>query len=172
MNTREIRKPARGAGILILLVGIWGGIIPFVGPLFSFNMGKPQPWVWSESHATLHVAPAVVAVIGAIMLLRSRSHGNRVFGAVLATIAGAWFVLGPSLHPLWAPSASKMMMGGSSLMKALEAIGYHYGTGIVIAVLGGYAFGRLMTTSREGIPVAAPDGENSDVQRREQLIEA
>lgn len=172
MNTAEIRKPALGAGILILIVGIWGGIVPFVGPLFSFNMGSPKPWVWSESHATLHVAPAVVAIIGAIMLLRSRRHNYRAFGAVLATIAGAWFVLGPSLHPLWAMSASKMMMGGSTAMTALEAVGYHYGTGILIAVLGAYAFGRLATTSHEGIPKAVPSDEKSEAQRREQLVEA
>lgn len=174
MNTAEIRNPVRGVGVLILLVGIWGGTIPFVGPLFSFNMDGSRPWVWSESHATLHVAPAIVAIIGAVLLMRFRDHRSQVIGAVLATLGGAWFVLAPSLHPLWAPYTHGMMMkGGSSVMKALEAVGYHYGTGVVIVALGAYALGRILNRN-VGVPQGAATSslEPQDGRSRQELVEA
>lgn len=38
----------RMAGLLILLGGIWGGLIPFVGPYFHFVLGPDESWTWTS----------------------------------------------------------------------------------------------------------------------------
>jgi len=156
------RPTTRPIGLLIAAVAIWGGLIPFIGP--TFNFGSGPSWAWSESHATLHLAPAVVAFFGATLLMSGpRGRRRPVIGSALAVIAGAWFVIAPSLHPIWAGSGTSaahgsmgMAMGmgttagtssGSAGKQALEAIGYHYGTGSIIAILGAAALGLLLVSA-------------------------
>lgn len=185
MRSTDSRIPVQGVGFSLLLVGIWGGLVPFVGPLFHFSMGSGGAWVWSESHATLHVAPAAVSVVGALLILLSNRRGSQVVGGILATLGGIWFVIGPTLHPLWAApvkAAMKMAMGGSGAtasagsgsMSPLEGLGYHYGVGIVIAVLAAYALGRL-ARRREVVargPVVASAPVSQEVRDQEALVEA
>lgn len=148
------RRIARGSGLLILLVGLWGGVVPFLGPLFGYSMGGTQALVWTESRATLHVAPAIAAVAGALLLLGAQRRGQ-MLGGVLAAVGGVWFVIAPSLHPLWAPVTDSMggsMTGGSTVSGVLSAIGYHYGTGAVITVLASFAVGLLMSRGETTTP--------------------
>ncbi len=158
-----VTRPAtRSIGLLIAAVAIWGGLIPFIGP--TFNFGSGPSWAWSESHASLHVAPALVAFFGAGLLMNGgRRRGLPAIGSALTVVAGAWFVIAPSLHPIWAGSGTSashgamgMAMGmgttagassGSAGKQALEAIGYHYGTGSVIAILGAAALGLVLASA-------------------------
>jgi hypothetical protein len=164
------------------------------------------------------------------VLVLSRRRALVLAAAGLATVAGAWFVVGPSLHSLWASSgsaravrigstmggarataaragtfgmassgtgmassgtgmasgaratahrtmrapmsatspvasgrAATSTMGnstmGNSTMGVAEAIGYHYGTGVLIAVLGALALGALVVglpaAVRREVPLAA-----------------
>lgn len=162
-------------GGLLVLVGIWGGLVPFVGPSFGFSMGSTPAWTWTESAGTLHVAPAIVAVIAGAALIVGVA---RPISALAAAVAGVWFVIGPSLHPLWASAsapAGHAMTGGtmvgmggsdaSSTRQALEAIGYHYGTGALIAVLGSLALGLALATRS----ATAADVERSPSPRATRL---
>lgn len=135
---------AKVAGVVVGLLGLWGALVPFVGPTFGYGMGGTPAWTWSESHLTLHLAPGVVALLGGLMLLRGRRAGQ-VLGGMLGVVGGAWFVIAPTLHPLWAaPTMSGMDgMGDSALSEALSGLGYHYGTGALIAVFAAYALGNV-----------------------------
>lgn len=157
MDTGHRSRSARIVAFPLLLAGIWGGLIPFVGPSLNFGMGKGGSWVWSESHATLHLAPAVAAVIGAFVILGARGRGSQAVGAALAALGGIWFVIAPSLHPLWTTGGSSghMMMGTSKLRTALEALAYHYGIGAVIATLAAFALG-LVASSRGSRDIGQP----------------
>ena len=65
-------------GILVIAVSAWGGIVPFVGPTFDFNMGSTtKAWVWTESHWTLHLVPAVLGIAAGLRLLVPRSAATR-----------------------------------------------------------------------------------------------
>lgn len=144
---------ARVAGALLVVAGAWGAVVPFAGPSFGYSMGSTRAWTWTESEATLHFAPGLAVVLGALLVLRGQSVLAR-FGAALAGLGGAWLIIGPSLHPLWAGSGSgmMMMMGGSATSRALSDLGYHYGTGAVIALLAGYAMGALGTSRHAAVP--------------------
>lgn len=140
----------RAVGIAVVLVGAWGALIPFVGPLFGYRMGNVTAWTWSESHATLHLVPGVVALVGGVLMLGAARRRARL-GALLALLGGAWFILGPTFHPAWASENGMMMMGGSVWSGIASSLGYHYGTGVVIGALGAYALGVLASVT----PVAA-----------------
>lgn len=144
------RSVARRVGIPIIVVGAWGGLIPFVGPLFGYSMGAGGAWTWTAARAELHVAPALAAIVGGVVLLAVAGRSWRLAGGVLALVAGIWFLLGPSMSFIGASSSPMaghgMMMGGkmagaSLAMSPLQAIGYHYGPGAIIAVLAAVAVG-------------------------------
>src|SRR5690606_41536421 len=67
---------SRGAlgGLAVLLLGIWGALIPFIGPYFSFSYTPDEPWVWSAARGWLQVLPGVVALIGGLLMLLSRNR--------------------------------------------------------------------------------------------------
>lgn len=148
----EMLRPARRVGLVLLVLGLLGALVPFVGPSFGFGMGDVPAWTWTESRASLHLAPGIAAMVGGLIVMRGNSQATQRVGAMLAAVAGAWFVVAPSLHPLWAASSSSGMggmsgMGSSALSDALSALAYHYGTGILIALIAAYAVGAL---SRSG----------------------
>ncbi|MGI8433237.1 MAG: hypothetical protein ACR2LE_00620 [Nocardioidaceae bacterium] len=134
----------RVAGAVALVLGLWGALVPLIGPSFGYRMGSAQAQIWSESTVTLHLVPGVAAVLGALLIMRGR-HAIQTLGALLATAGGIWFVIAPSMHPLWSdPGMSGMSgMSGSAMSTALSALGYHYGTGALVTVAAAYALGAL-----------------------------
>ncbi len=144
----------RTSGVIIVLVGAWGALVPFVGPLFGYRMGNVEAWTWSESHLTLHLLPGVVAILGGALALSSARRRARL-GSALALLGGAWFILAPTLHPLWAASTG-MMMGDSVWSQIASSLGYHYGTGVVITTLAAYALGALGKGTSDVPDVATP----------------
>lgn len=170
------RTAARGLGIVVLLVSFWGGIVAYAGPSFGYAMGSGGAWTWTQSRATLHLAPAIAAAVGALVLLLARTRGAQLSGALLSMTAGVWFVLAPTLQPLWqgtATSGGQMMMGTSTMggqgtsttMQALQGIGYHYGTGALIAVLAACATGILAA----GLLVEAGERPETEPVRQRRL---
>ena len=151
------RGSARVLGLLVALVAAWGGIVAFAGPSFQFYMGNTAAWTWTQSRATLHFAPAIAGILGGLLLLIGATRPIQQLGSLLGITAGIWFVIGPSLEPLWTSSSGgsmrmghiggSMAMGGAQMqsktMQALEAVGYHYGTGAVLATLAAIALGLL-----------------------------
>lgn len=158
----RVSRQVRAAAVIVGIVGIWGALIPFVGPSFGYGMGTTQSWQWSESHLTLHMAPGVAAALGATLMLQGR-RTRQLSGASLALLGGAWFVLAPTLHPLWATQSMGGMsgMGGSALSSALSGLGYHYGTGAVIAIAAAYVLGLLGATRVTEDPPADGKTERS-----------
>jgi len=134
----------RVAGAIALVLGLWGALVPLIGPSFGYRMGSAQAQIWSESIVTLHLVPGVAAVLGALLIMRGR-RAIQTLGALLATAGGIWFVIAPSMRPLWSdPGMSGMSgMSGSAMSSALSALGYHYGTGALVTVAAAYALGAL-----------------------------
>lgn len=170
VHSQDSRR-LRTVGITLMVLGVWGALVPFVGPSFGYGMGGSQAWTWSESHTTLHLLPGMATVLGAALLLRAQ-YANQLLGTLLAGAGGVWFVIAPTLHPLWAGDGMSGMsrmngMGDSALDSALSGLGYHYGTGVVIAVLAAYAVGTLLaaqkaTTDDRVDAAAEPTGSTAE----------
>src|SRR5487761_7612 len=92
-------------GLLVALLGIWGGIIPFVGPYFNYAYTPDKAWTYSTGRLWLEILPGAGALLGGLLMLATRSRHTALLGAVLAIASGAWFAVGNVLAPLWTSTA-------------------------------------------------------------------
>ncbi len=97
---------SRGAASAVLLValGIWGAVIPFVGPYFTYAFGTDTPWVFTVDGLWLNILPGIVVFLGGLLLGPSRNRISGGLGAWLALAGGIWFTVGPTLSQLWGGS--------------------------------------------------------------------
>jgi hypothetical protein len=144
------------SGTLLVLLGAWGALIPFVGPYFHYAYTPDKTWDYTTARLWLEILPGAAAFLGGLALVASRSRMIAAFGAVLAAAAGAWFALGTVFSPLW---NHNVQLGGSPasatvVMKIAEQVGFFTGLGVVIAALASVAFGWVV--SQPAVVVPAP----------------
>jgi hypothetical protein len=153
-----VRVPrSRGAfsGFLLILLGVWGALIPFVGPYFHFSYGSNSTWHWTTGRLWLEVVPGAVAFVGGCMLLTTANRAVAVLGGWLATAAGAWFVVAPQLSTLWPTTLGVTGTPlGSHTRQVWEQIGFFYGVGAVILIFAAHASGRLSVRSVRDVRAA------------------
>jgi len=155
-------RRSRGAvsGFLLMLLGLWGALIPFVGPYFNFAYTPDQAWTYSTARLWLEVLPGAAVILGGFLLMISRGRHTALFGALLAAAAGAWFTLGTVLSPLW---NDHVVMGGSPAgstvhMRIMEQLGFFTALGVVIVFVAGAALGRIasVTAGIRAVEAVAP----------------
>ena len=140
---------SRGAmsGFLLILLGVWGALIPFVGPYFDFAFSPDTAWAWTDARGWLQVLPGAVAVVGGLLLLVSGNRATAMLGAWLGVIAGAWFVVGrASAGLLGIGDAGAPVAATESKSVALE-LAYFYGLGALIVFVAAAAVGRISVRS-------------------------
>lgn len=132
------------SGVLIVILGLWGGLIPFVGPYFHYAYGSYATWHYTHQRLWLDILPGAAAVVGGLMLLRGTSRAGGLFAGALALVAGAWFAIGPTVSLLWHSSGDPIgaPMGGH-IRQMLEQLGFFYALGVSIAALAAFAMGRF-----------------------------
>jgi hypothetical protein len=142
------------SGVLLILLGAWGALIPFIGPYFHFAYTPDVAWTYTAGRFWLEILPGVVTAIGGLILLLSAFRPAAMVGACLAAAAGAWFALGSLVAPLWTgygtvgpyaiPAAlyPGTPVGGPVHIVA-ERLAYFTGLGVVIVAIAAVAFGRL-----------------------------
>ena len=164
------RSRGAASGFLLILLGVWGALIPFVGPYFDFAFTPDQEWTWTTARGWLEVLPGAATVLGGLLLLTSRNRATAMFGGWMTVVAGAWFVIGRALAgPLGIGNPGAPVAGAETKRVWLE-LTYFYGLGAVIVFLGALALGRLSVRSVRDIkwaerPVAA-DVQQHDVQQQ------
>jgi hypothetical protein len=145
---RVVRSRGALSGFLVLLLGVWGALIPFVGPYFDYAYSPAVAWTWTSGRFWLEVLPGIAAVVAGFLLMTTANRSVGVFAGWLASLAGAWFVVGPVLGRLWngAEGAAGTPVGGTA-RQVWEQIGFFDGLGAVILFLGALALGRFTVTS-------------------------
>ena len=93
--------------LLVALLGIWGGIIPFVGPYFNYAYTPDKAWTYTTGRLELEILPAAGALLGGLLMMAARSRYAVLFGSLLAIASGAWFALGNVFAPLWTVQARR-----------------------------------------------------------------
>ncbi len=146
---------SRGAltGFLLLALGAWGALIPFVGTYFHYDYTPTSHWTMTSARFFLEVAPGVVTAVGGLLLLTSGNRFSASFGGYAALAAGAWFVVGPLLAPLFRTGYLGTPTGGKTQV-AVEQIGFFFGLGGVIVLLAAFALGRLSVVGVRDVAVA------------------
>ena len=149
-GTLQMRR-SRGAfsGFLLMLLGLWGALIPFVGPYFDYAYTPDRAWTYNTGRLWLELLPGAAVFVGGFLLMIARSRHTALFGALLAAAAGAWFTLGPVLSPLW---NNHVPMGGSPAsatvyMRIMEQLGFFTALGVVIVFVAAMALGRIASVA-------------------------
>jgi hypothetical protein len=135
---------SRGAvvGPLLMVLGAWGALIPFIGHSFGFGYTPDNTWTWTAARGSLEVLPGAVAFLSGLAITASAHRVTATVAAWLAVAAGAWFVLGNVVSPWW----SAGFIGtptGSTDRAVWEQIAMFDGLGVAIAGLAGIALGRI-----------------------------
>jgi len=178
-------RRSRGAasGLLLVLLGLWGALIPFVGPYFHYAYTPDTTWTYSTARLWLEILPGAAVVLGGVLLIIATGRHVALFGAMLAAAAGAWFTLGPLLSPLW---NNHVPLGGSPAgttvyMRIMEQLGFFSALGVVIVFIAATALGRIASVPAgirvaEPVPAVAPErtvpAETVPIRRVEDVRDA
>jgi hypothetical protein len=135
--------------LLVLVLGVWGGLIPFIGPYFHYSFGGDQTWHFTMQRLWLCILPGGVAVIGGLMLMRASSRVGGLTAGWVALVAGAWFAVGPAVALLWDHTIYAIgAPNGGQARRMLEWVGYFSGLGVAIVGLAAFAMGRFFSRPR------------------------
>lgn len=138
------RRRGAASGLLILILGVWGALIPLVGPYFNFVVGPDKAWDLTSGRLLLEILPGVVAIVGGFLLMTSANRATATLGAQLALAAGIWFVVGPTVSRFWNDGAADIGSPlGGTIRSTVELLALFYALGALITALAGIAFGRV-----------------------------
>jgi hypothetical protein len=151
--------------VLTVLIAAWGALIPFIGPLFGFRGNGVPSWHWSNAHLVLAVVPGVVGVCMGLVVIRGtaqagagRGRMSLALAGLITMLCGAWFVIGPIAWPVLTTNGGYFAPAAPVRSLAYQ-VGYALGTGLILAVCGGYVMGWASRHQMSAPPmdsVAAP----------------
>jgi hypothetical protein len=138
---------SRASGCLLMLLGAWGALVPFVGPYFGYAYTPDKAWTYTTGRLWLSVLPGAAAFLGGLVVSVSMRASRP--GALLAVLGGIWFVVGVPIIQLirpangpGAPATVANSMFHPATMHFLENLGFFYGLGVAIVFFGALALGR------------------------------
>src|SRR5277367_6606355 len=139
---------SRGAvsGLLLLILGAWGALVPFIGPYFHFAYSSDQAWAWSTARAWLEVFPGVTAALGGFLLLIS---GNRATAMV-----GGWLVVRRTLASTLRLGDVGQPIAATDAKRAVIEIAYFSGLGALIVFIGGAVLARVTIRTARDVELA------------------
>jgi hypothetical protein len=153
---RMRRSRGMASGVLLVLLGLWGGLIAFIGPYFHYAYTPDTAWTYNTGRLWLNILPGAAVFLGGVLLIISASRATALFGGLLASAAGAWFALGTVFSPLWNHNVvlGGVPAGSTVVIHIAEQVGFYTGLGVVIVFIAAVAVGRILSLPREPAPVA------------------
>jgi hypothetical protein len=134
------------SGFMLIVLGLWGGLIPLVGPYFGFAFGSHATWDLTMNRFWLDVLPGASVVLGGVLLMWSGHRMSGTMASWFAMAGGAWFAVGPAVSRLWEHGGGPIgvpLFGHTR--QTFELIGYFYGLGVVVMALAAFALGRVVS---------------------------
>ena len=141
------------SGSLVVILGLWGAMIAFVGPYFGYSFGSSATWHYTTNRLLLDILPGALAMVAGGLLLTATTRRVGVLGGWLGLLAGAWFVIGPAVSLTWEHASGPIgrPLGGSA-RQMIELVGYFYGLGALIIALVAFASGRFASRPALAVP--------------------
>ena len=162
--SRTTTPRSRGVftGFALMLLGAWGAFIPFVGPYFDYAYSPNRTWAWTAARFWLQVLPGGVTFVAGLILLMTAHRVVALLAAWSAVAAGAWFVVGPLLAPVWRANYLGSPVGNRTDV-SVEAIGMFYGLGAAIILFAALAAGRFSVIGVRDMALATATAERTIV---------
>jgi hypothetical protein len=129
--------------LILIVLGAWGALIPFVGPHFNFAYTPDKDWAWSTARGWLEVLPGGVTALGGLLLVFSGNRITAIVGGWLAVLAGLWFVIGGEVAPMLGIGSAGDPIAATDRKRAALEISYFSGLGALVVFVGGIALARL-----------------------------
>ncbi|MFC9974146.1 hypothetical protein ACFVH6_24920 [Spirillospora sp. NPDC127200] len=145
------------SGTLLVLLGLWGGLVPFVGPSFDFGFSPDDTWVYDTDRLQLSIAPGAATVLGGLIVLFSAHRAFAMFGGWLAALGGAWFVVGGPVAALWDVQGVGAPLGSEEGRRVAEQLAAFDALGVVIVFLAALALGRFAVVGVKETRLAEQD---------------
>ena len=162
------------SGTLLVLLGAWGALIPFIGPYFDYAYTPDNTWNYTNGRLFLEILPGLAAIVGGLLVLVSAHRVLGVLGGLLAAAGGAWFVLGVPLMTIWdGPTVGSPT--GDETRQVLEWVGFFGGVGVAIIFLAAFATGRFAVVGAREVERAREEEaerERQAAERERQEAEA
>jgi hypothetical protein len=128
-----------------VVIGAWGAIAPYVGHALHYSADGSATWTWNLQHGLLSLLPGAMAVAAgalllAIALLGSDREsllrtGGLAVAAVLLGLSAVWFLIGPSVWPIYFDS--RVLAVASPVRTFADLVGTYLAEGFVLAALAG-----------------------------------
>jgi hypothetical protein len=146
-----------------VLLGAWGGLVPFVGPYFGYAYTPDHAWHFTLGRLWLEIVPAAAAVLGGVLVVVSARRLVASGGAILAALGGGWFVAGRPVSMLWPHLGAPGSPAGTSVRRVvLEELGFFAGLGTVIVFFAALALGGCLAAAVQPSVPGAPEEVTDD----------
>ena len=152
MNPQGRIPRSRGAicGLLLILLGLWGGLALFVGPYLHFGYTPDRAWAYNSGRLYYSIIPGAAVLLGGVLAIVTRNRAVGVCAGVLAVLGGVWFGLGATFTTV---VLKKSILPGSPILTAgagsgsirayVETLTLFSGLALLIAVIAAIAIGRF-----------------------------
>jgi hypothetical protein len=144
---RMARSRGLASGMLLLILGAWAAIVPFIGDYLNFAYTPTSTWTWTSGRGWYEVAPGAAVFLGGLLLLFSANRVVTGLGAWLGIAGGAWLIIGPQLATFLDVGSTGTPTATSDGVIALERLFYFDAIGAAIVLVAAVALGRLSVRS-------------------------
>jgi hypothetical protein len=148
-------------GALLILLGLWGGLGPFVGPYFHFGFTPDKAWAYNSGRLYYSIIPGAAALLGGVFATATRNRAVGIIGGLLGVLGGAWFVVGTGividvLYRKIYPGTLIVPPGGQLSLRSayLETLALFTGLGVLTLVAGAIAIGRFSMVAAKDVAIA------------------
>jgi hypothetical protein len=171
MNSQARIARRRGAvcAVALILLGLWGGLAPFIGPYIHFGYTPDTAWQYTTGRLYLSAIPGGAALLGGLLVLVTRSRAIGVTGGLLGALGGAWFIVGSGVvdyllkRPSISPGTPLDYATGPYTVRAYaEVLALFGGVGALIVFFGALACGRMSIVSATDVADAEEPGYYPD----------
>ncbi|HXP20461.1 MAG TPA: hypothetical protein VN840_12530 [Streptosporangiaceae bacterium] len=148
-RTAQIPRSRGGlSGLILILLGAWGGLIPLVGHYFKYGFTPDRAWELTQGRLYLSVIPGAAALLAGLVIMMTRSRAFGGFMAFVAALAGLWFIVGAAVVRLLPASLGGSISTGTPIAATasrviLTSLGFYAGTGALIMFFAALALGRF-----------------------------
>jgi hypothetical protein len=143
-GVRMSRSRGSLSGLMLVLLGAWGGLGPLIGPYFRFGFQPTQPWHYSMGRLFLSLIPGGVVLLAGLVVLITKSRWAGGLSALLAALGGAWFIGGQTtlLIVTGTTYTDGAPVATAQKLILLTNLACFTGTGVLIIFFAALALGR------------------------------
>ena len=154
------------SGLLLMLLGAWGAIVPFVGHYWGYGFTPNDTWHWTAARWWLEVLPGIGAFVAGLLISTTANRMTAMVAGWLGMASGAWFVLGTTFSSMWSPGNIGLPDGNPTLV-VWERVGMFAGLGVAIVALSAFALGRFSVVAWADRVVREEEAEAAPVEAGE-----